>query len=68
MADIYQKALKRKKTGTYFEGLGEVVGVDTPFEENPMAECVIESDQTSIEQGQNRVLTFLATWRVTEIP
>jgi len=68
MADLYQKALKRKETGTYFEGLGEVVGVDTHFEETPMAECVIESDQTSIEQGRNRVLAFLTVWQATEIP
>ena len=68
MADLYQKALKRKETGTYFEGLGEVVGVDTPFEENPLAECVIESDQTSVEQGRDRVLDFLAVWLAPEIP
>ena len=63
MADLYQKALKRKETGTYFEGLGEVIGVDTLFEENPMAECVIESDQMSIEQGRDYLLDFLAVWR-----
>ena len=68
MADLYQKALKRKQTGTYFEGLGEVIGVDIPFEENPVAECVIESDQTSVEQGRDRVLAFLAMWPAPEIP
>jgi len=68
MANLYQKALKRKETGTYFEGLGEVVGVDTPFEENPVAECVIESDQMSIEKGRDRVLAFLTAWQATEIP
>ena len=68
MRDLYQQALKRKQTGTYFEGLGEVVGVDTPFEENPMAECIIKSDQMSIEQGRDRVLAFLAVWQATEIP
>jgi len=66
MADLYQKALRRKQTGTYFEGLGEVVGVDTPFEENPTAECVIESDQMSIEQGRDRVLDFLIVWRAPD--
>ena len=67
MADLYRKALKRKETGAYFEGLGEVVGVDTPFEENPLAECIIESDRMSIEQGRDRVLAFLTAWQATEI-
>ena len=58
---LYQKALQRKEKGTYFEGLGEVVGVDIPFEENAFAECVIESDRTSIEEGRDRVLAFLTT-------
>jgi len=66
MADLYQKALKRKETGTYFEGLGEVVGVDTPFEENLKAECIIDSYQMSIEQGRDRVLTFLAAWQALD--
>jgi adenylylsulfate kinase len=63
MADLYEKALARKKTGAHFEGLGEVIGVDTEFEENPSAECVIDSDQESMEQGRNKVLAFLARWR-----
>ena len=63
MADLYRKALKRKKTGIDFEGLGEVVGVDTPFEEDRLAECVIDSDQMSIEQGRDHVLAYLDKWK-----
>jgi len=63
MSDIYGKALKRKENGTYFEGLGDVIGVDTPFEENPKAECVIESDKMSIKLGRDHVLTFITTWQ-----
>jgi len=62
MADLYQKALERKRTGTHFEGLGQVVGVDILFEENPMAECVIESDRETIEQGRDRVLDLISKW------
>ena len=61
-ANLYKKALKRKQTGTYFEGLGDVIGVDINFEENAAAECIIESDKMSIEEGRDRVLIFLATW------
>lgn len=63
MANLYAKAIKREKTGVQFEGLGEVVGVDTPFEEDPRAECVIDSDEMSVEQGTSRVLAFLDEWR-----
>jgi len=62
MANLYSKALERKRTGAHTEWLGEVIGVDTPFEDNPAAECVIDSDGVSIEKGRDRVLDFLATW------
>ena len=45
MADIYKKALERKRTGKDFPGLGEVIGVDVPYEENEGAEVKIESDK-----------------------
>jgi len=62
MADLYRKAIKRKQTGEYFKGVGDIIGVDTPFEENPEAECMIDSDSMSVEQGQDLVLDFLASW------
>ena len=62
MADLYEKALNRKETGIQIEGLGEVIGVDTEFEENLSAECVIDSDRESIKQGRDRVLALLARW------
>jgi len=45
MAEIYKKALDRKETGREYEGLGEVVGIDVPYEENKAAEIIIESDK-----------------------
>jgi len=63
MAGLYDKALRRKRTGVQFEGLGEVVGVDTAFEEDPSAECVIYSERDSVEEGRDKVLAFLARWQ-----
>ena len=63
MAGLYEKALERKRTGVSFAGLGEVIGVDTGFEEDPAAECVIDSERESIEQGRDRVLAFLSRWQ-----
>ena len=62
MADLYKKALERRQDETHIEGLGQVVGVDTPFEENPTAECVIDSDRLTVEQGRDRVVHFLSNW------
>ncbi|NCC23622.1 MAG: adenylyl-sulfate kinase [Deltaproteobacteria bacterium] len=62
MAGLYEKALERRRTGQNFPGLGQVVGVDVPFEENPEAELVIENDCPDPERGVAAVLEFLRRW------
>lgn len=62
MAGLYAKALERQATGRQFPGLGQVIGVDVPFEENPRAECVVDAEHLSIEQGRDVVLAFLDGW------
>lgn len=59
MAGLYAKAIKRKATGQQFPGLGQVIGVDTPFETDPNAECVVDAEHLTIEAGRDVVLTFL---------
>lgn len=63
MADLYAKALERKRTGRQFEGLGEVVGVDVPFEEDDRAECGFDNTRLSREEALRKVLHFLDRWR-----
>ncbi len=63
MAGLYEKALERRRTGVRVAGLGEVIGVDIGFEEDPAAECVIDSERESIAQGRDRVLALLSRWR-----
>lgn len=43
VAQMYRKALERKKKGAQFEDLGPVIGVDVQYEENPDAEIVIDN-------------------------
>lgn len=62
MADLYRKALERKTTGRAFEGLGQVLGVDVPFEENPAAECVIDNTRLPLSETRARALDFLDAW------
>lgn len=62
MAGLYEKALDRKTTGKYYPGLGQVIGVDVAFEEDPAAECVIQSDQLTVAQATDAVLVFCRSW------
>jgi len=59
MADLYKKALERKKEGKGFPGLGEVVGVDVPYEENKKAEIKIESDKIFPEEAAKGIIEKL---------
>lgn len=62
MAGLYAKALERQKTGQQFPGLGEVIGVDVPFEESPRAECVINNEHIPKQETRDRALAFLRAW------
>ncbi len=61
MPGMYQKALMRKRTGQPVPGLGQVVGVDVPYEENPEAECVLDALRP-VEENARAVLEFLDAW------
>ncbi len=62
MADLYKKALERKRRGKEFPGLGEVIGVDVEFEEDPLCEYVLENDYLSLEEAVSMVISFVETW------
>ena len=51
LADLYKKSLERKKTGKQVEGLGKVIGIDVPFEENANAEVVINSERSEPKEA-----------------
>lgn len=62
MAGLYRKALERKETGRDFDGLGEVLGVDVPFEKDPEAEFVIDNTALAKPETLRKTLHFLDTW------
>ncbi|MBI4804171.1 MAG: adenylyl-sulfate kinase [Desulfovibrio sp.] len=62
MAGLYAKAMKRKATGQKFEGLGLVIGVDVPFEEDPGAELVLDASSLSTDAMRDKVLERFAVW------
>ncbi|GAU09768.1 adenylyl-sulfate kinase [Desulfoplanes formicivorans] len=63
MAGLYAKALERKKNGTQFPGLGQVIGVDIPFEVDEHAECVVDNVSLTLEQAVARVITWFDGWQ-----
>jgi len=56
LAELYRKSLERKRTGRKFPGLGEVVGVDVPYEENENAEIVIDSEKLEPREAAGIIL------------
>lgn len=62
MAGLYAKAMKRKATGQRFEGLGQVIGVDVPFKEDPAAELVLDAASLSTDAMRDQVLERFAVW------
>ncbi len=67
MPGMYQKALERKRSGVAVPGLGQVVGVDVPYEENPAAECVLDAMVPAAENAA-RVVEFLDAWAAAPPP
>ncbi len=62
MAGLYAKAMKRRTTGEHFEGLGEVIGVDTPYEMNPQAELTLNSEELTIQSARATILRRFESW------
>lgn len=61
MPGLYAKALQRKHSGIPVPGLGQVVGVDVEYEENPDAECVLDA-MRPVPENTAAVLEFVRGW------
>jgi adenylylsulfate kinase len=68
MAGLYAKALERKEKGIEIPGLGQVIGVDIPFEVNEHAECVVPNDTLTRDQAVALVLDWINPWLETVSP
>ena len=51
VSQMYIRALERKQKDSKFEDLGKVIGVDVPYEENPLAEVIIDNSKNSAAQN-----------------
>ena len=62
MAGLYAKAMKRKATGQEFPGLGQVIGIDVMFEEDPQAELTLDAEHMDTLAKRDAVLARFAVW------
>ena len=62
MAGLYRQALERRRTGRAVEGLGPVIGVDQPFEQDPRAECVVDNAGPEPEIAVRSALDCVLDW------
>ncbi|MCG2757999.1 MAG: hypothetical protein L6263_06150, partial [Desulfobacteraceae bacterium] len=62
VSQMYLRALERKQKGSKFEGLGKVIGVDVPYEENPSAEIIIDSSKNSAQKNALTVKKALSKY------
>lgn len=62
MAGLYAKAMKRKATGQEFPGLGQVIGIDVLFEEDPAAELTLDAEHQGTAAKRDAVLARFAAW------
>lgn len=67
MAGLYAKALERKAKGTVFPGLGQVIGVDIPFEVDEQAECVVHNEFLTLDQAVVLALESINPWLTTVV-
>lgn len=58
-AKLYKKALERKKDKKKHKKLGQVIGVDVPYEVDKKAEMVFESDKIKPEEAVKQILKKL---------
>jgi adenylylsulfate kinase len=52
---MYRKALERREKGAVFEDLGDVIGVDVEYEENPDAEIIIDNGKGTAGENAGKI-------------
>jgi adenylylsulfate kinase len=59
MGNLYEKALKRMKEGKDIDGLGQMIGIDVPYEESEKPDLIIESNKLDPEESSELILQSL---------
>jgi len=63
MSNLYDKALKRIKEGKDIDGLGQMIGVDVPYEESDNPDLVIHSDILNPKESSKIILQSMKKFK-----
>jgi len=59
VSDLYKKAMKRLKTGEDVDDIGEMIGIDVPYEEPEKPELIIDSKKLSIKESSDKIFQMI---------
>jgi len=59
MSNLYGKALKRMKEGKKMDGLGQMIGIDVPYEESENPDLIIRSDILDAKESSRMIFEKL---------
>jgi len=63
VSNLYKKALERKLVGKKKKSVGQVIGVDVPFEEPDKPDLVIESYKFDPKESSAKILKLVDTFK-----
>lgn len=59
LSNLYKKAMERLKTGKKVRGMGQMIGIDIPFEESERPELIIDSHKLSIKESSEKIFQMI---------
>jgi adenylylsulfate kinase len=59
VSNLYKKALERVRTGKKIKLVGDVIGIDVPYEEPVNPDFVIDSDKLDPEESSEKIIQLL---------
>ncbi|MDI6826065.1 MAG: adenylyl-sulfate kinase [Candidatus Aenigmarchaeota archaeon] len=59
VSNLYKKAYERLKTGKKIKLVGDVIGIDVPFEEPDSPDMIIDSDKIDPKESSEKIFQFL---------
>ena len=58
-SNLYKKSMGRMKTGDKVNSVGQMIGVDVPYEEPEKPELIIDSDKLSIKESSDKIFQMI---------
>ena len=59
MSNLYKKAMKRLKNGKKVRGVGQMIGIDVPYEESERPELIIDSHKLDIKESSEIIFQMI---------